>query len=151
VSVPATRSLEIVLRDRLAPRSTLRVLVGEYAATPSADLRYVNVVLDGETLAIPSLNGAPAGGVGDPAYVLADNARMWVLGTVTSTPLPSVGGPALIAQPGPPSAADGHNGDTYLDTTSLRFWGPKSAGAWPGAAFARVMPLAPTYAQLKSG
>jgi hypothetical protein len=38
----------------------------------------------------------------------------------------------------------------YLDTVTNRIYGPKAAGAWP-AARGRLMPLAPTYAQLTSG
>lgn len=151
MSTPATRSLEVVLRRALAPGNQLRILVGEYAATPSADPRYVNVELDGQTLAIPNLNGAPAGGPGDPAYVLADTARMWVLGTITASGGPAPSGPLFIGKPGPPTAADGIDGTIYLDTTSLRLWGPKAAGAWPASAFARVVALSPTYAQIRSG
>jgi hypothetical protein len=151
VSSPASRSLEAVLRRALVPDPGLRVLIGEYAATPSPDPRYANVELDGVTLSIPNLNGAPAGTTGDPAYVLADAGRMWVLGTVTASAAPTPGAPTFIAKPGPPAASDGTDGAVYLDLTSLRFWGPKAAGAWPAAAFARVMPLDPTYAQIKSG
>jgi hypothetical protein len=30
-------------------------------------------------------------------------------------------------------------------------WGPKAAGAWPAAAFGRLLALAPTYTQIKTG
>lgn len=150
MSTPASRSLEFVLRRALAPVGQLRVLVGTYG-TASSDPRYANVVIDGQTFVVPNLNGASAGAPGTVAYVLADHGRMWLLGTVTSTAPPTPGAPTFIAKAGPPSAADGTDGAVYLDLTSLRFWGPKASGAWPAAAFARVMPLNPTYAQLRSG
>lgn len=149
MSTPATRSLQVVLRQALAPTDTLRVLVATYDTTPSADPRYANIVLDGQALTVPNLNAVPAGTPGSPVYVLANNSQMWVLGAVTSSG-PTASGPAFIAKAGAPTAGDGRNGDTYLDTTTLRLYGPKAAGAWP-AALGRVMPLAPTYDQLKAG
>jgi hypothetical protein len=146
---PATRRLEIVLRNALAPADSLRVLVATYDSTPSADPRYANIVLDGQALTVPNLNAVPAGAPGAPVYVLAENSRMWVLGAVTATG-PTASGPAFIAKPGAPTSADGRDGDSYLDTSSLRLYGPKAGGVWPAAA-GRIMPLTPTYAQLKSG
>ena len=52
---------------------------------------------------------------------------------------------------GAPAAGAGVDGSIYLDTATGRLWGPKAAGAWPGAAFARAVPLQPTYAQLTTG
>lgn len=153
MTVPATRSLEAVLRTAVAPRNTLRVIAAEYAGTPPADNRHANVIINGQTLTLPNLNGVPAGTIGDVCYVLADDTRMWVLGSVTPTS-GTVGPPGpvtFIAKPGPPTAADGVNGAVYLDTTSLRMWGPKNAGAWPASAFARLVPLNPTYAQIRTG
>jgi len=51
---------------------------------------------------------------------------------------------------GAPAAGTGVDGAMYLDTASGRFYGPKAAGVWP-AATQRLVPLAPTYAQLTSG
>jgi len=56
----------------------------------------------------------------------------------------------LITGTGAPSAGTGTDGAMYLDTASGRFYGPKAAGAWPAAVY-RLVPLAPTYAQLTSG
>lgn len=149
--VPASRSLPAVLRSALAPAGAqVRILVATYDTTPAADSRYANIVLDGVSITVPNMNGAAAGAPGSPAYVLADsNGRMWVLGTVTSSG-PTASGPGFIAKPGAPTAGDGRNGDSYLDITSLRIYGPKTGGAW-GAAVGRIMPLAPTYTQLRSG
>jgi hypothetical protein len=203
MSTPATRSLENVLRQALAPTNQLRVIVGTYAATPATDLRYVNVIINEQPLTIPNLNGATAGAVGTPVYILADTTRMWALGAVTTKSgqgPPGPPGPAgaqgpkgdtgsqgptgaqgpkgdtgsqgptgaqgpkgdtgsqgpsgastFMAKAGPPAAGDGVDGTVYLDTSNLRFWGPKAAGAWPSSAFARVVPLNPTYAQLRTG
>jgi hypothetical protein len=52
---------------------------------------------------------------------------------------------------GAPTAAIGVDGAIYLDTASGRLYGPKATGAWPGTALGRIVPLAPTYAQLKTG
>jgi hypothetical protein len=52
---------------------------------------------------------------------------------------------------GAPTAGVGIDGTVYLDQSTGRFYGPKAAGAWPGAAIGRLVPLAPTYAQLTSG
>jgi len=56
-----------------------------------------------------------------------------------------------MAKAGAPVAGDGVDGTVLLDTTTNRMWGPKAAGAWPAQPFGRVMPLAPTYAQVKAG
>ena len=61
------------------------------------------------------------------------------------------GAGTFVSGTGAPTAGVGVDGAIYLDTASGRMWGPKAAGAWPGAAFARAVPLAPTYAQLKAG
>ena len=60
-------------------------------------------------------------------------------------------GPAtFISGAGAPTAGTGIDGAFYLDTATGRLYGPKSAGAWPAAVY-RVMPLTPTYAQVKAG
>lgn len=61
-------------------------------------------------------------------------------------------GPAgIITGNGAPAAATGANGQLYLDTTNLHLWGPKAAGAWPAAAFARFMPVGQaTWTQIEN-
>jgi hypothetical protein len=60
-------------------------------------------------------------------------------------------GTGFLAGTGAPAAGVGFNGAIYLDTASLRLWGPKAAGAWPGTALGRLVPLAPTYGQITTG
>jgi hypothetical protein len=60
-------------------------------------------------------------------------------------------GTGFLAGTGAPTAGVGFNGAIYLDTASLRLWGPKAAGAWPGTALGRLVPLAPTYGQITTG
>jgi hypothetical protein len=206
VKTPATRSLEAVLRTALDTRGQLRVVAAEYADPPAADARYARVIIHGQTLTLPNLNGAPPPAAGSVAYVLADDSRMWVLGTVTATASAGTPGPAGPAGPegpegdagpagptgatgatgaagpagsagaqgpkgdpgiqgpagpsgastflsgsGAPTAGVGVDGSIYLDVATGRVWGPKAAGAWPAAALGRIMPLAPTYAQLTTG
>jgi hypothetical protein len=61
------------------------------------------------------------------------------------------GASTFMSGHGAPTAGVGVDGTIYLDLDSRRLWGPKASGAWPGAAFARAMPLTPTYADLKAG
>jgi hypothetical protein len=56
-----------------------------------------------------------------------------------------------VSGTGAPAAGTGVDGSIYLDTATGRMWGPKAAGAWPAVAFGRLLPLAPTYAQIKTG
>lgn len=214
MSTPATRTLESVLRDALAPGNPLRIIVGTYtdppaSDAPASDARYAHVTVNGQALTIPNLNGVPQGTAGTPVYVLADTTRMWVLGAVTPTASagppgptgpagpagatgatgpagptgpagadgaagatgatgpPGATGPAgptgatgpagpsgastFLSGPGAPTAGTGVDGSIYLDTATGRLWGPKAAGAWPGAPLGRIVPIAPTYAQLTTG
>jgi hypothetical protein len=61
------------------------------------------------------------------------------------------GASTFLSGSGAPAAGAGVDGSIYLDTASGRLWGPKAAGAWPGTAFARAVPLQPTYAQITAG
>ena len=61
------------------------------------------------------------------------------------------GASTFLSGVGAPSAGVGVDGSVYLALDTLELWGPKAAGAWPGAAFARLMPLTPTWAQVKTG
>lgn len=47
----------------------------------------------------------------------------------------------FMAKPGDPAADDGVDGTVLLNTATLEMWGPKAAGAWPSAAFAKLLPL----------
>jgi hypothetical protein len=61
------------------------------------------------------------------------------------------GASTFVSGSGAPAAGTGVDGSIYLDTATGRLWGPKAAGAWPGTAFARAVPLNPTYAQITAG
>jgi hypothetical protein len=60
------------------------------------------------------------------------------------------GASTFVAGSGAPTAGVGVDGAIYLDTTGLRLWGPKAAGAWPSSAFGKLLPLAPTWNNVKS-
>jgi hypothetical protein len=59
------------------------------------------------------------------------------------------GASTFVSGAGAPTAGVGVDGAIYLDTATRRLWGPKTAGAWPSSAFARAMPLQPTYRDSK--
>jgi hypothetical protein len=61
------------------------------------------------------------------------------------------GASTFVTGSGAPGSGAGVDGAVYLDVASLEFWGPKAAGAWPATPFGRLMPLQPTYAQVKQG
>jgi len=61
------------------------------------------------------------------------------------------GASTFLSGSGAPTAGVGVDGSIYMDYTNLRLWGPKAAGAWPSSPFGRIMPLNPTYAQVKAG
>lgn len=48
---------------------------------------------------------------------------------------------SFLTGTGAPTAGVGTDGAIYLDLTSLRFWGPKASGAWPGSAFGQLMTI----------
>jgi collagen type I alpha len=82
-------------------------------------------------------------GVRDGTKFLRDD------GTWTATP--AIPAPTFVSGTGNPTSGIGTDGAIYLDTATGHFWGPKAAGAWPATAFARAMPLSPTYGQVKTG
>jgi len=139
VSTPATRTLEAVLRTGLAPGNPLRILVGIYDDTPADDGRYVNVVIAGESLTVPNLNGVPAGAAGDPVFVLADNTRMWVLGTVTPTGAVGPPGPEGPEGPSGPAGPTGPAGTAGVTGAT----GPPGP-AGPTGATGSAGPTGPT-------
>ena len=61
------------------------------------------------------------------------------------------GASTFLSGAGAPTSGVGVAGSIYLAVDTLELWGPKTGGAWPGAAFARLMPLAPTWAQVTTG
>jgi Collagen triple helix repeat (20 copies) len=87
----------------------------------------------------------PAGPQGDPGPQGAKGD------TGATGPQGPSGASTFVSGAGPPATGTGVDGSVYLDTSSGRLWGPKAAGAWPAAAFARAVALQPTYAQLTSG
>lgn len=108
---------------------------------------------------------AGAGGVGTAQQVFTATGA-WQLVTLTYAPTGSGSAQVAISVNAVAAATflldavrireqgvttPGVDGALYLDTASLEFWGPKAAGAWPTQPFGRVMPLTPSYAQLKAG
>lgn len=170
MSVPYTRTLPFVLREQLA-KGGARLFIAKVAAIP--DTKRVTVDENGVTFTIPRISTyTPT--VGEPVYGIAADTVILALGAVggisggTGPPGPTgptgPAGPAgptgpagpsgattFVSGSGAPGAGTGSDGAIYLDTASGRLWGPKASGAWPGSAFGRIVPLAPTYAQLKSG
>jgi len=148
-SIPFTRTLSYVLREQLS-RTGVTALIGKVSSIP--DAKRVTIDQAGVLTTIPRISSyVPT--IGEPVMCLAADTMIVAIGAVggvaggggTPTPVTFVSGT------GPPTGAVGADGAVYLDRTSLRFWGPKASGAWPGSPFARLMPLAPTYAQLKTG
>jgi hypothetical protein len=56
----------------------------------------------------------------------------------------------ILSGNGAPSNTLGSDGQFYIDIATGRFYGPKASGAWPAAVW-RMMPLQPTYDQLRAG
>lgn len=86
MSVPASRSLEQVLRRALVRASgdEARLVLatgGTVLAAPEGNA-YVNVVMSGQTVKVPRLSGAVVPAVGGPAYLLVTRNFILYLGTV---------------------------------------------------------------------
>lgn len=106
-------------------------------------------------------SGAPAGALGIVGdwYLNTANgdihektgASTYTLRDNLTGPTGPSGASTFLSGTGAPGAGVGVDGSIYLDTASLRLWGPKAAGAWPGTAFARLMPLTPTWSQVQAG
>jgi hypothetical protein len=148
-SVPFTRTLSYVLREKL-DRTGISALIAKVSSIP--DGKRVTIDQAGVLTTIPRISSyVPT--VGEPVVCLAGDSMILAIGAVggvaggggTSTPVTFVSGT------GPPTGAVGADGAVYLDRASLRFWGPKASGAWPGTPFGRLVPLNPTYAQIKAG
>jgi Collagen triple helix repeat (20 copies) len=61
------------------------------------------------------------------------------------------GASTFLSGTGTPTAGIGVDGSVYLALDTLELWGPKAAGAWPNTALGRLMPLAPTWGNVKTG
>lgn len=88
MSVPATRSLQEVLRAGLADTGApleLILATGGTALTGGEANAYVNVVIQGVTVKVPKLRQATAPAVGGPAYLLQSKDFLLYIGTVTTT------------------------------------------------------------------
>jgi hypothetical protein len=165
-SVPFTRTLSYVLREKL-DRTGVTALIGKVASVP--DGKRVTIDQAGVLTTIPRISTyVPT--VGEPAICLAADTMIVAVGAVGGAvptgpqgptgpagpagptgPAGPAGPATFISGSGNPASGTGVDGAFYLDTSTLRLWGPKASGAWPGAPVARLMPLTPTYAQLKSG
>lgn len=88
MSVPASRTLENVLRDAFRPDGDTVTLIlatgGTVIAAPEGNA-YVNVVMNGQTVKVPKLRQATGPAVGGPAYLLATRNFILYIGTVTTT------------------------------------------------------------------
>lgn len=85
---PATRSLEVVLRDALAAGDEVRLIVAKALADTGQNASgYINVEIEGVSLTIPKLQGAGLSGlsVGAPVYVLAARDFLLAIGSVKTT------------------------------------------------------------------
>jgi hypothetical protein len=61
------------------------------------------------------------------------------------------GASTFVSGAGAPTAGVGVDGAIYLDTASMRLWGPKAAGAWPATPIGRLLPTDPTWNQVVHG
>jgi hypothetical protein len=96
----------------------------------------------------------PQGPKGDPgtAGATGSTGAQGPKGDTGATgPAGPSGASTFLSGTGAPAAGAGVDGSIYLDTATGRMWGPKAAGAWPAAAFGRLLELAPTYADVTTG
>ena len=93
----------------------------------------------------------PAGATGPQGPTGATGPQGAKGDTGSTGPQGPAGASMFIADAGAPSAATGVDGAMYLDTTNGRFYGPKTAGAWPGTPLGILVRDAITYDQLAKG
>lgn len=87
----------------------------------------------------------PAGATGDTGATGPEGPE----GPVGDTgPMGPSGASTFLPLAANPVGADGVDGAIALVYTTGELWGPKAAGAWPGAPFGRVFPTEPTWADL---
>jgi hypothetical protein len=79
VSVPVTRSLAYVLRERLAPPTT-GVLIGKVVSSPNS--RQVVVEVAGSNITVPKLASYATPVAGEPCYLLVAPEFTIALGTI---------------------------------------------------------------------
>lgn len=149
------------------------VTLVRFGGTPPANNADTNVSLLGQGAQAEEwigAAGAPAGTLGkvgdwylnltnadvyektaDTAWTLRTNIKGIKGDTGAQGPTGPSGASTFVSGAGAPSAGVGVDGAIYLDTTSLRLWGPKAAGAWPSTALGRVMPLTPSWPKIVSG
>ena len=85
---PATRSLEIVLREAIAAGEQVRMIVAKALADDTQNANaYLNVEIEGTKVVVPKLAGAGLGGPtsGYPVYLLAALDFLLALGTVSGS------------------------------------------------------------------
>lgn len=178
-TVPFTRTLPYVLRQQLR-RGGLTVEIAEVAAIPDAnhvtiDQGGVHTVIARLSSYTPTV-GEPVyclaantlvlalGAVGGVASGAGPPGPAGPTGPAGAAGAPGATGPqgpkgdtgpsgaaTFLSGAGAPTSGVGVDGSIYLDTASLRLWGPKAAGVWPSTALGRLMPLTPTYTDVKTG
>jgi hypothetical protein len=96
----------------------------------------------------------PAGPTG-PVGAQGPQGVQGVKGDTGATGAQGPAGPSgastFTAGTGAPTAGTGVDGAIYLDTTTGRMYGPKTAGAWPAAPIGILVRDATTYDQLATG
>jgi hypothetical protein len=125
MSVPATRSLPVVLREALTQPTPLSLVTATAGPALSGDdaNAYANVVIGGDTIKAPRLAGTDVPPEGDVSYLLQSDDFLLHLGTCSTDPSSSggTGPPGPEGPPGPTGPA-GPTGPT----------GPAGADGAPG-------------------
>ena len=147
--VPLTRSLPVVLRDALE-KEGVRLVVGKTVSVP--DATHVQVDFAGQDVVVPRLASYLQPASDDAVYCLATDGIMLAVGAANG----AIGGGGAPGPPGPagasvlgaarnPTAADGKDGDWWINTSSGAMFGPKASGAWPASpALSLIGPAGPT-------
>jgi hypothetical protein len=107
----------------------------------------------GAASTVPGPTG-PQGPIGNTGPAGATGAQGPIGNTGATGPQGATGpsgATTFVSGTANPTAGVGSDGALYLNTSTLEMWGPKASGAWPGAAFARLMPLTPNWGQITTG
>ena len=170
-AIPDAQHVEI---EQISGLTTIIPRVSSY--TPTVGEPAYCLTADTLALALGAVGGATAGGTPGPAGppgptgptgpagaqgpqgVKGDTGAAGAPGAAGAQGPQGIQGPAgpsgastFLSGSGAPTAGVGVDGAVYLDYASGRLYGPKAAGAWPSTALGRIVPLAPTYAQIKNG